>query len=78
MQLEMKEINLQHFFQDNGQWTKGQFFLFEAKSLGLLKRISPLIKYYMFNEKCHFESSRIVWLKDPAAVLMSGTVCGHE
>lgn len=26
----------------------------------------------------HFESSWIVWLKDTAAALMSGTVCDHE
>lgn len=50
MQLEVWEIkNLQYFL--DGQWTKGQFFLFEAKSLGLFKCISLLIKYYMFNEK---------------------------
>lgn len=60
----------------NGQ--KANFFLFEAKSLGRFKCISPQIKYYMFNEKCHFESSWIVWLKDTAAALMSGTVCDHE
>lgn len=53
----MKEKIYSTFFQKSGQWTKSQFFLSEAKSLGLFKRISPLIKYYMFNEKCHFESS---------------------
>lgn len=54
------------------------FFLFDPKSLGLFKCISPLIKYYMFNEKCQHESSWIVWLKDTAAALMSGTVRDHE
>lgn len=66
------------FFHGNGQWTKGQFFLFEAKSLGLFKSISPLIKYCMFKEKCQFESSRIVGVKDAAAALVSATVCGRE
>lgn len=60
----------------NGQ--KANFFLFESKSLGLLKCISPLIKYYMFNEQYLFESCWIVWLKDMAAALMSGTVHGRE
>ena len=59
-QLEVKEKNLQHFFRKMGNGQKANFFLFEAKSLGLFKCISLLIKYYMFNEKCHFESSWIV------------------
>lgn len=78
MQLEVKEKNLQHFFMKMGNGQKTNFLLFEAKSLGLFKCISPLIKYYMFNEKCHFESSWIVWLKDMAVALMRGTVCDHE
>lgn len=43
--------HLQHFFRKMGNGQKANFFLFEAKSLGLFKCISLLIKYYMFNEK---------------------------
>lgn len=56
----MKEKNLERFFSKMGNGQKANFFLFEEKSLGLFKRISPLIKYDMFKEKCHFEGSWIV------------------
>lgn len=76
--IKSERKNLQHFFRKIGNGQKAIFFLFDPKSLGLFKCISPLIKYYMFNEKCQHESSWIVWLKDTAAALMSGTVRDHE
>lgn len=51
MQLEVKEKESTALFG----WAMDKrtiFSFFEAKSLGLFKCISPLIKYYMFNEKC--------------------------
>lgn len=51
MQLEVREKKSTALFG----WAMDKrpiFPFFEAKSLDLFKCISPLIKYYMFNEKC--------------------------
>lgn len=78
MQLDVKEKYLQHIFRKMGNGQKANSSFFDAKSLGLFKCNSLLIKYHMCNKKCHFESSWIVRLKDTAATLMSGTMYDRE